>query len=74
MTDSVRRDDKAWLEHWQKVGPLLEQIRRAELRNYRHEDHIHIIDSLFQIGCQFARPRETSGLVELQRLFQKART
>jgi hypothetical protein len=30
-----------------------------------------IVDALFEIGCRFAVPRTTSGLVEQQRLFRK---
>ena len=68
-----RADNKEWGEHWKKIGPKLEAIRREELRNYKHEDHIQEIDALLEIGCRFGTPRTTSGLVEQQRLFQKAR-
>ncbi len=67
------QDDAAWVKHWQRVGPLLEQIRREELRKFKYEDHIDLIDSLLEIGCRMGQPRTTSGLVEQQRLFQKAR-
>jgi hypothetical protein len=66
-------DDAAWVAHWQRIGPLLERIRREELRNFKYEDHIDLIDSLLEIGCRMGPPRTTSGLVEMQRLFQKAR-
>ena len=66
-------DDAAWVKHWQRIGPLLEEIRREELRNFKYEDHIELIDSLLELGCRMGPPRTTSGLVELQRLFQKAR-
>ena len=68
-----RQDDAAWVKHWQRIGPLLEQIRREELRNFKYENHVDLIDSLLEIGCRTGPPRTTSGLVELQRLFQKAR-
>ena len=68
-----RADNKAWVEHWQKVGPKLDAIRRKELRNFKHEDHIEEIDALLEIGSRFGTPRTTTGLVEQQRLFQKAR-
>jgi hypothetical protein len=30
-----------------------------------------MIDALFEIGCRFAVPRPSSGLIEQQRLFRK---
>jgi len=66
-------DSKAFVEYWKNVGPKLEAIRREELRNFKHEDHIEEIDALLEIGSQFGTPRMTSGLVEQQRLFQQAR-
>ncbi len=73
MADSDRERTKAWVENWAKVGPQLEAIRRRELRAMTYEDRIKLIDSLLQIGCTFGKPRTTSGMVEQQRLFQKAR-
>jgi len=64
---------KAWVETWGKAGAKLEAIRRQELRSFVYEEHVQEIDDLLEIACRFARPRETSGLVEQQRLFQKLR-
>jgi hypothetical protein len=71
----VAKDDltKLWVETWKKAGPALEAIRRRELREFRYEDHAAEIDALLELGLRFAQPRTTSGLVEQQRLFQKAR-
>lgn len=73
MDDIEREQTKAWVENWAKVGPKLEAIRRRELREMTYEQRIKAIDSLLQIGCQFGKPRSTSGLVEQQRLFRKAK-
>ena len=73
MADLESARTKAWVENWAKVGPQLEAIRRRELRALTYEDRIKAIDALLQIGCAFGKPRTTSGLVEQQRLFQKAR-
>jgi len=64
---------RAWVETWKRAGPVLERIRREELRDFRYEDHPEVIDALLEIGCRRAVPRPTSGLVEQQRLFAKAR-
>jgi hypothetical protein len=59
----------AWVALWKQAGPKLEQIRRDELRRFRHEDHWRAIDSLMDMGRNVGPPRLTSGLVEQQRLF-----
>ncbi len=63
--------DKDWVEHWGRVGPILEVIRREELREFNYEEQLPIIDALLQLGLDHAAPRHTSGLVELQRLLAK---
>jgi len=64
---------RRWVETWVKAGPKLEAIRRSELRALSDAERMRIADELLQIGFRFARPRPTSGLVEQQRWFQKAR-
>jgi hypothetical protein len=73
MQDQERERTRAWVENWARVGPQLEAIRRRELRAMTYQERIRAIDTLLQIGCRFAKPRSSSGLVEQQRLFQKAR-
>ena len=72
-THNDQSGNRGWVEHWARVGPELERIRREELRRYRHEDNIEIIDSLLDLGLRHAQPRITSGLVELQRLLHQGR-
>jgi hypothetical protein len=73
MDACKKNDNMAWVEHWLRTGPALSEVRRNALRRYHHQDHIETIDSLLQMGVDMATPRTTSGLVELQRLFQPAR-
>jgi hypothetical protein len=73
MEDQDEQRTRAWVENWAQVGPKLEAIRRRELRAMTYQERIRAIDTLLQIGCRFAKPRSSSGLVEQQRLFQKAR-
>ncbi|MBM4016842.1 MAG: hypothetical protein FJ288_00715 [Planctomycetes bacterium] len=67
MTDEERI--RLWVETWRRAAPELERIRAAELRAWQYDPVI--VDALFEIGCLFALPRTTSGLVEQQRLFRK---
>lgn len=73
MQDQDQHRTRAWVENWAQAGPRLEAIRRRELRAMTHQQRIKAIETLLQIGSRFAKPRATSGLVEQQRLFQKAR-
>ena len=73
MSDIGESRRKAWVDTWVRSGPKLEAIRCHELRTFDYEKHFEAVDALLQIGCRFAQPRLTSGLVEQQRLFQKVR-
>ena len=73
MHDQDDTQTRAWVENWIRVGPELEAIRRRELRAMTYQQRIQAIDAVLQLGCLFAKPRASSGLVEQQRLFQKAR-
>jgi len=73
MSDDEQWQVREWVAAWRRAGPELERVLREELRAFRHEDNVEIIGGLLQIGCQFAEPRTTSGLVEQQRWFQEAR-
>lgn len=65
--------DKDWVDHWRRIGPQLEALRRLELRRSSHEQQSAAIDALLQIACERATPRHSSGLIELQRLLAKAK-
>ncbi len=59
--------DEGFVKHWQRVGPLLEEIRRKELAAFDHEKNWQLIDGLLAFAFQHRTKRTTSGLVELQR-------
>ena len=69
----MNRDNRGFVEQWRRAGAALERIRREELRQFRHEDHVSSIDSLLDLGVRLGEPRAWSGLVEQQRLFTLAR-
>ena len=61
------------IAHWKRVGPILTQIRRDELRRFDWDKDWAIVDSLMDLAVD--RPLEsktTSGLVELQRFMRRA--
>ncbi len=68
----THEEAREYVERWKKAGPALEKVRREELRNLSLMDCQNQIRSLLEIGSQNRQNRNTSGLVEQQRLFQKA--
>ncbi len=68
-----RAADRAWVRRWQRVGPQLRRIAWEELAAMSPEEQARAIDALFEVGYRLGPPRSSSGLVEQQRLFKKAR-
>lgn len=62
MTDQEKM--RKWVETWKKYGPELEAIRQQEVRDADNAL------SLAQLGRAFG---ESSGMIEMQRLFAKLR-
>ncbi len=62
---------RKWVQTWKEAGPELEAIRQQEVREADN------VVALAQMGCLFDHatrsqpPRESSGLIEMQRLFAK---
>lgn len=60
---------RAYLSRWQRVGPLLETIRREETRQMTEEDYLQAVEQLWSVSVD-PEPRTTSGLVQWQRLMR----
>jgi len=65
---------RAWAATWARAGAELERIRQAELRAFDYAQHRDDVDALLDLAVQYARPRKTSGLVELQRWLSRSRS
>ena len=61
-----------YVERWKETGPILERIRRDELRRMTEQDYLNAVERIWSAGVR-VRPRKTSGLVEWQRLMSKCR-
>ena len=57
----------AYVRRWKDLGPLLEQIRDAEIRAADTPSAIQMMDQAFRIALRDLPPRDSSGLVEWQR-------
>ncbi len=64
---------KRWVETWKKAGPELERIRREEVRRTDTTRAILILNDAFESARIQYPAKPTSGLVEQQAIFKKAR-
>jgi hypothetical protein len=69
VTPEIRR----WVETWKRAGPELEAIRRREIRETDNVLALAQMEGLFNHATRSLPPRETSGLVEMQRVFARLR-
>jgi hypothetical protein len=66
-TDKLRE----WVRNWQVVGPKLERLRREDIRKANTQDSIRQFDLAFKAAIRNTPHRQTSGLVEFQRLLRQ---
>ena len=73
MFSSDRNERLKYVRHWQRVGPLLEKLQNEELRRMDASRAREIAEDVLELGDLAPCETTTSGLVELQRIFQKLR-
>ena len=64
---------KQWVQAWKKAGPIMEQLRRDELRRLDPQRAIALLCGPADYRVPPRAPKPTSGLVEQQRWFMNAR-
>ena len=64
---------RAWIRNWEVVGPVLERERLGALRRVNTAEAIEALDIAYKSARLHCKPRQTSGLVEQQRWFMRAR-
>jgi len=62
-----------WMRAWKSAGPALERVRREELRTLDGRKALALLTGTADYTKEPRRVRPTSGLVEQQRWFMKAR-
>ena len=62
-----------WVQHWKEAGPELDAIRREEIRSADKSEVLAQLESAFNHAVRTMPMRETSGMVEMQRLFAKVK-
>jgi len=63
---------KRWVQAWREAGPVLEQLRRDELRRLDARQAIALLCGPADYRVPPRAPKPTSGLVEQQHWFMKA--
>ena len=72
MKGPTHEEQREIVRQWEETGRELERIRRNALRGMEY--NWAEVDALLEIGCNYdGPPRTTSGLVEMQRWFMRAR-
>jgi hypothetical protein len=64
---------KRWVQAWQEAAPLLEQVRRQELRALDAKRVVALLCGPADYRVAPRAPKPTSGLIEQQRWFMVAR-
>ncbi len=71
MTDQEKM--RKWVETWKKYGPELEAIRQQEVRDADNALSLAQLGRAFDYATRSRPPGESSGMIEMQRLFAKLR-
>jgi len=69
-------EQQAWMKQWRAAAVALRNVKREELRAMTDEDAVAAFNALDLPPHDFPRSADRmdgSGLVEQQRIFQKAR-
>jgi len=62
-----------WVRTWKEAGPLLEAIRRREIREADNLKVLASLEGAFNHALRTMPPRRSSGLVEMQKWLAKLR-
>jgi hypothetical protein len=66
-------DARRWVDIWKRAGPELERVKRNELRRLDHQQTLQLLCGPADYNVPLRAPKPTSGLIEQQRWFMKAR-
>ena len=72
MTEGEKDQVRAWIRTWERVGPILEGLRRETIRTADTARAIAAFDGAFETALRDCPPQPYSGLVEQQALFKRA--
>jgi hypothetical protein len=73
-TPDPKADMRRWVETWKQAGPKLAAIRIEEIRTQDSVLALAQLADAFNHATRSRPPRESSGLIEMHRLFAKLNT
>jgi len=73
MTGHEKAEIRAWIQGWRKAGPILEEIRAEEIRATDTVAALEVLDGMFTHAVETLPARESSGLIEQQAIFARAK-
>jgi hypothetical protein len=71
--EDEKADVRRWVETWKEYGPELERIRLREVRDEDNLLSLQLLARAFNHATRTQPPDSSSGLVEMQRYFDKLR-
>ena len=71
MSEVEKAQVRAWIRTWEKVGPILERLRRKSLRRVNTAAAIEAFELAYKSARLHGTPRHSSGLIEQQRWFRR---
>jgi hypothetical protein len=63
-------EQRQYLQRWKTLGPILDSIRYDELQCMTEQEYLQTMRQLWSVNV-VRSPRDSSGLVQWQRLFRK---
>jgi hypothetical protein len=70
MNHPSREQQRQYLNRWGTLGPAMDAIRHDEIRRMTNEGYLRAMEQLWSVEVDPA-PRDSSGLVEWQRLMRR---
>ena len=73
MTPDERALTLRWIAGWKQASVVLEEVREQEIRSAETVASMEILDGAFTHAVLSMPARESSGLIEQQKIFSRAR-
>jgi len=71
MEDLHQENLKYWVKTWRHAETALREINRNELRTLDDKSNQRLVDEMLQWAYEHRQVRQSSGLVEQQKIFMK---
>ncbi len=73
MTPAEQTEARQWFARWKAASATVDKVRADEIRSCDTAAAMEMLDGMFDHAARDQGPRETSGLLEQQAIFARAR-